>query len=125
LAKGKNNQIMQVNGLNPFKPADTTKKRVFWVGESTKNNKRVERRQLSSALSQISNSVSDMAINNCNRLFWLKHGSVETIRLWELGKQLGATGGVEGNIIVNLEVLEKRDRNKKSQREEGENKGYK
>ena len=95
------------------------------MGESSKNSKRVEHRQLRSALSQISNSVSDMAINNCNRLFWLNNGSLETIRLWELEKQLGATGGVEGNVVVNLKVLEKRDRNQKSQREEGENKGYK
>jgi len=66
-----------------------------------------------------------MAINNCNCLFWLKHGTLETIRLWELGKQLGATGGDAGNVMVNLGELEKRDRNIKSQREAGENLGYK
>jgi len=38
-----------------------------------------------------------------------------------LGKQLGATCGNEGNIMVSLEELEKRDRILKSQREAGEN----
>ena len=61
-----------------------------------------------------------MAINNCNRLFWLKHGSLETIRVWELGKQLGASCGEEGKVMVSLEELEKRDRFMKLKREAGE-----
>ena len=65
-----------------------------------------------------------MVINNCNRLFWLKHGSLETIRVWELGKQLGATCGVEGNVRVSLEELEKRDWSMKIQREAREVTGY-
>lgn len=65
-----------------------------------------------------------MTINKCNRLFWLKHGSLEMIRLWEWEKQLGATCGDKGNVMVNLEELEKRDRILKSQREVGENLGY-
>jgi len=40
-----------------------------------------------------------------------------------LGKHIGATGGIEGNAMTNLEDLEKRDRNLKSQREAGENNG--
>jgi len=65
-----------------------------------------------------------MAINNCNRLFWLKHGSLETIRIWELGKQIGATWGVEGNVMISLEELEKRDKSMKIQREVREVTGY-
>jgi len=110
------------NELMSFNSIATTKRRVFWVGEPSKNSKREEHKR--SVLSQISNSVSGMDINNYNRLFWLKHGSLETIRLWELGKQLGATCGDEGNIMVSLEDLEKRDRILKSQREAGENMGY-
>ncbi|XP_068503760.1 uncharacterized protein [Phaseolus vulgaris] len=52
--------------------------------------------------------------------FSLKHGSLETIWVWELGKQLGATGGDIGNVMVSLEELEKRDRSLKLQREERE-----
>jgi len=62
-----------------------------------------------------------MGINNCNCLFWLKHESLETIRVWELGKQLGAICGVESNVMVSLKELEKRDRIMKIQREAGEN----
>jgi len=94
------------------------------VGETSKNNMREDRKQLRSALSQISNSVSDMAINNCNRLFWLKHGSLETIRLWELVKQIGATYGEEGNVLISLDELEIRDRSLKSRRKEGVNLGF-
>jgi len=65
-----------------------------------------------------------MAINNCNRLFWLKHGSLETIRLWELGKQIGATCGEEGNVLISLDELEIRDMILKSRRKEGEDLGY-
>ncbi|KAK8464310.1 hypothetical protein PHAVU_011G175950 [Phaseolus vulgaris] len=46
LAEGKINQTTQVNGLNPLKQVDATEKRVFWVGESSKNSKWVERKQL-------------------------------------------------------------------------------
>ena len=94
------------------------------MGESSKISKREERKNVRSALSHISNSVSDMAINNCNRLFWLKYGSLETIRVWELGKQIGATCGVEGNVMVSLEELEKRDRSMKIQRDVREVTGY-
>jgi len=80
-AEGKNNQTMQVNGIKSFNSVDSKERIVFWVGKSSKNNKWEERKQLRSVLSQISNSISDMAINNCNRLYWLKHGSLETIRL--------------------------------------------
>jgi len=50
----------------------------------------------------------------------LKHGSLETIRVWELGKQLGASCGEEGKVMVSLEELEKRDRFMKLKREAGE-----
>jgi len=113
------NQTKQGNEpftTNSFAP---TERRVFWVGESSKSSKREERKNVRSALSQISNFVSDMAINKCNRLFWLKHGSLETIRVWELGKQLGATCREERNVMVSLEELEKRDRIMKIQREVG------
>ena len=80
------------------------------MGESSKDCKREERKNIRLVLSQINNFVSDLAINNCNRLFWLKHGSLETIRVWELGKQLGATCGEEGKVMVSLDELEKRDR---------------
>ncbi|KAK7335543.1 hypothetical protein VNO80_27444 [Phaseolus coccineus] len=118
----------QPNGENdervPINPDALAERRVYWVGESSKNNKQEERKQLRLVLSQISNSGSDIAINNCNRLFWLKHGSLETIRLWELGKQLGATCGDEGKLLVILEELETRDRILKSEREAGGNLGY-
>jgi len=94
------------------------------MGESSKNSKRKDRKHIRSFLSQISNYVYNMAINNCNRLFWQKRESLETIRLWELGKQLGATCGDERNIMLSLEELEKRDIILKSQREVGENMGY-
>ena len=122
---GTGKQKKEGNELMSFNSIDTMERRVFWMGESSKNSKRKGRKHIRSVLSQISNSVSDMAIKNCNRLFWLKRGSLETIRLWELGKQLGATCGVEENIMVSLEELEKRDRILKLQREEGENMGYK
>jgi len=41
------------------------------------------------------------------------------IRLWELGKQLGARYGDEGKILVSLEELERRDRILKTEREGG------
>ena len=99
-------------------------RRFLWVGESSKHSKCEERKQLRSALSHISNSGSDIAINNCNRLFWLKHGSLETIRLWELGKQLGATCDVEGKLLVSLEDLEIKDKMVKSAREGGDVMGF-
>jgi len=111
--KKENNEVLSLNSI------DTNERRVFWMGESSKNSKRRDRKHIRSVLSQISNSVSDMAINNCNCLFWQKRGSLETIRLWELGKQLGATCGDEGKIMLSLEELEKRDIILKSQREAG------
>ncbi|KAK7372335.1 hypothetical protein VNO80_05713 [Phaseolus coccineus] len=107
-----------------LKPNAQAERRVFEVGESSKNSKREERKQLRSVPSKISNSDSDIAINNCNHLFWLKHGSLETIRLWELGKQLGATCDDEGKLLISLEELETRDRILKSARDEGANMGY-
>ena len=114
------NQRKQVNNSITTNSSATMERRVFWVGESSKSSKREERKNIRSVLSQISNSASDSAINNCNRLFWLKHGSLETIRVWELGKQLGATCGEEGKVMVSLEELEKRDRFMKLKREAGE-----
>ena len=114
------NQKRQVHNSCATNSSAILKMRVFWVGESSKNSKRDECKNIRSVLSQISNSVSDMAINNCNRLFWLKHGSLETIRVWELGKQLGASCGEEGKVMVSLEELEKRDRFMKLKREAGE-----
>jgi len=118
------NQTKQ--GIEPvtINSSSTMERIIFWVGESSKNNKWEERKNVRSALSHISNSVSDMAINNYNRLFWLKHGSLETIQVWELGKQLGATCRDEGNVMVSLEELEKRDRSLKLQREVREVMGY-
>jgi len=118
------NQARKDNEPVTNSSSSTMERRILWVGESSKNSKREERKNVRSALSLISNSVSDMAINKCNRLFWLKHGSLETIRVWELGKQLGATGGDIGNVMVSLEELEKRDRSLKLQREEREVTGY-
>jgi len=120
-ANDMDNQKIQGNEPFTINSSATMERRVFWVGESSKNSKWEERKNLRSVLSQISNSVSDMGINNCNRLFWLKHGSLETIRVWELGKQLGVICGVESNVMVCLEELEKRDRILKIQREAGEN----
>jgi len=94
------------------------------VGESSKHSKREERKQLRSVLSQISNYGSDVAINSCNHLFWLKQGSLETIRLWELGKQLGARGDDEGKFLVNLEDLEIKDKKLKSARDVGDDLGF-
>ena len=118
------NQTKQVNESITINSFATTERRVFWMGESSKNSKREEHKNLRSVLSQISNYVSDMTINNYNHLFWLKHGSLETIRLWELGKKLGASCRKEGNVLVGLEELEKRDRILKFQREAGEDLSY-
>jgi len=46
------------------------------------------------------------------------------IRLWELGKKIGASCGEEGNVMLNLEELKVRDRCLKSRREEGEHRGF-
>jgi len=121
---GTGKQKKESNELRSFNFIDTNERRVFWMGESSKNSKRKDHKHIRLVLSQISNSVSNMAINNCNRLFWKKRESLETIRLWELGKQLGATCGDEGNIMLSLEELEKRDIMLKSQKEVGENMGY-
>jgi len=117
-------QKKQINISTTTNSSATTERRVFWVGESSKDCKREERKNIRLVLSQISNYVSDLAINNCNRLFWLKHGSLETIRVWELGKQLEARCGEEGKVMVSLDELEKRDRILKSKREVGEDLGY-
>jgi len=73
---GTEEQTKEGNELMSFNSIATTERRVFWVGKSSKNSKQEERKHIRSVLSQISNYVSDMAINNCNRLFWLKHGSL-------------------------------------------------
>ena len=94
------------------------------MGESSKHSKREEHKKLRSVLSQISNFGYDVAINNCNRLFCLKHGSLETIRLWELGKQLGATCDDEGKLLVSLEDLEIKDKKLKLARDGGDDLGF-
>jgi len=81
LADEMDNQKKQVNKSITTNSFATMERRVFWVGESSKNSKREELKNIRSVLSQISNSVSDTTINNCNRLFWLKHGSLETIKV--------------------------------------------
>ena len=69
LAEGTTNLTKSVyNSFTSCSPV-TTERRVFWVGETSKNSMREDRKQLRLVLSQISNSVSDKAINNCNRLF--------------------------------------------------------
>ena len=63
----------------------------------------------------------DNNTNNCNRLFWLKKGTSEVIRLWEFGKQLGVTlNGEEENVLKSLDELEKRDRKLIIERDAGE-----
>jgi len=124
LAKGSANLTKPVNDSFTNCSLVTTERSVFWMGVTNKNSMREERKQLRSALSQISNFVYDMAINNCNHLFWLKHGSLEMIRLWELCKQIRATCGEEGNVLISLDELEIRDRILKSRRKEGEDLGY-
>ncbi|KAK7368961.1 hypothetical protein VNO80_10994 [Phaseolus coccineus] len=94
--------------------SEYAKARNFQIGESSKHNMREGRREIRSALSQISNVVSDNGIDNCNRMFWLKHDNLETIRLWELGKLIGVTlEGKEKKLLVRLEELEDRDKKQK------------
>ncbi|KAK7354540.1 hypothetical protein VNO80_20005 [Phaseolus coccineus] len=79
---------LKVAYLNPSEYAES---RNFWIGEFSKHNTCEGRKEIRSNLFQISNAVSDNGIDNCNRLFWLKHDSLKTVKLWELGKQIGVT----------------------------------
>lgn len=48
----------------------------------------------------LSSSVFDDGINNCNKLFWLKHGPTEATKLSDMGKQLGLSfQGKEEKIL--------------------------
>jgi len=72
LADGSPNLTKVINESLSICSLGTSERKVCWVGETSKNNTREDRKYVRSALSQISNSVSDLAIYNCNRLFWLK-----------------------------------------------------
>jgi len=128
-----NSNAMTLINQAAMDPKTFAERKSFWVGESsrraeqrtvTDNNEATnaeQRRKIRSAIHTISNSISDSEINNCNRLFWLKNGSLEVIRLWELGKQIGVTlNGKEEDIMLKLEELEKRDKELKKERDRGD-----
>jgi len=102
-------------------PNSFQKRREFWLGETSGKDKvdqtkplmkgtKVERRkQIRSALYTLSNSISDSAFHNCNRLFWLNNGKIEASKLWEIGKSIGVTFTGEKQVILDkLEELEAR-----------------
>jgi len=67
LADGSPNLTKVINESLSICSPGTSERRVFWVGDTSKTNTWEDRKYVRSALSQISNFVSDLAINNCNR----------------------------------------------------------
>lgn len=53
------------------------------------------------------NVISDNAIKNCNRLFWLKNEHEETARIWNIEKELGFTymSDDEG-VVKSIQAME-------------------
>jgi len=77
--------------------------------------------QLRLAIHSPCNSVSDIDINNCNRLFWIRNNSLEALRLWNIGKDLGFTyTGEDANIIKRITEMEERDISNRQKCEEGD-----
>jgi len=61
------------------------------------------------------NFISDSAIRNCNKLFWLKNDNGNVRRMWNIGKEMDFSLLGEEEIIINrLCSLETRD-NKSNQ----------
>jgi len=84
----------------------------------TRLSKAKQSRKIRSSIHSISNSESDNETNNRDRLFWLKNCSRETIRLWELRKEIGVTfDGEDETILRKLDKLEARDKELKKDNE--------
>jgi len=108
-------------------PLEFSVRRQFWIGESsgkaqqkssslTKEGRQAYKRKLiRSVVQSICNSLFDENIPNCNKLFWSNQqasSGSESVKLWELAKELGATfSGEEEQIIKELENMESRDKN--------------
>jgi len=74
----------------------------------------------------LSNSISDDDIINCNRIFWLKKGPLESQKLWNITKEIGSTySGDEVSILNKLEEMEQRDKKLKQKIDEGKHNGDK
>jgi len=46
------------------------------------------------------NNLSDGAVRNCNRLYWINNEHSEAVRIWTIGKELGFTFSGEEEVVV-------------------------
>jgi len=59
------------------------------------------------------NYISNSAVRNCNRLFWLKNDNNEARRVWNIDKEMGFSLFKEEDIVINsLQMMENRDSGK-------------
>jgi len=49
------------------------------------------------------NFISDNAVINCNKLFWLKNDNGKVSRMWNIGKEIGFSLLGEEEIVINVE----------------------
>jgi len=74
----------------------------------------------SSRLSRCSLAESESDIIHCNNRLRFKDNVVESVRIWDAGKQLDVRcSGEEVDVVVELEGMEERDKEGKKLSEEG------
>ena len=57
------------------------------------------------------NNLSDGAVRNCNRLYWINNEHSEAVRIWTIGKELGFTFSGEEEVVVGrIQAMEIRDK---------------
>jgi len=57
------------------------------------------------------NNLSDGAVRNCNRLYWINNEHSEAVRIWTIRKELGFTfSGEEEMVVGRIQAMEFRDK---------------
>lgn len=78
------------------------------IGSSTSVT--ASRREVRQFMLSMSDALSDSAVLNCNKRFWLQNLEMEAQNMWNLGKELGAGFlGPEREMVERIIELEKRD----------------
>jgi len=59
----------------------------------------------------LNNRLSDNAVRNCNRLFWINNEHSEAFRVWNIGKELEFSFSREDDVVIDrLQAMKMRDK---------------
>lgn len=110
-----NNQVRMKNSIAPRQNAEGEDGSLKWhIPQSSLLTQPIARKEVRQNLFSLCSSLSDSAIANCNRGFWIRNEEDEARNIWDFGKLLGVSfSGEDKEIISRLVNMEKRDESAK------------